>query len=309
MKKIITIFMSLLLAAGTAFAETVVVLDFDTEIQGYEKNASIMSDMLRSELVKIGNFDIVDRKTMSAAINEMQSQLSGYMETQNVAQLGKMLNADHLIIGHVHSLSNKANTESDVKNIFLNKAEEILIGSDKVEVVAQLVEIETLKVLSSSSVELKKWTDFSKYTRKMAYDLTVSLLGKDSIGDEIFTNIKKANEEMLQGSWAAEVSHDGILDYYEIKFEENHKVSVKVTSVDRSGKETKSEGTGRYVFNDSEKILSVSVNRLNGKIKHLKSIEWKSFVNPGQNEKSFSYSIPSTFGSKTKLQKCEFFKE
>lgn len=79
--------------------------------------------------------------------------------------------------------------------------------------------------------------------------------------------------------------------------------------MDKSGKEIKSKGTGRYVFNGSEKILSVSVNRLNGKIKHLKSIEWKSFVNPGQNEKSFSYSIPSSSDSKTKLQKCEFFKE
>ena len=31
----------------TCFAETVVILDFDTEIIDYENNVSIMSDMLR----------------------------------------------------------------------------------------------------------------------------------------------------------------------------------------------------------------------------------------------------------------------
>ena len=37
----------LIVLFSTCFAETVVVLDFDTEIIDYENNASVMSDMLR----------------------------------------------------------------------------------------------------------------------------------------------------------------------------------------------------------------------------------------------------------------------
>ncbi|MDY3131738.1 MAG: CsgG/HfaB family protein [Treponema sp.] len=293
----------------TCFAETVVVLDFDTEIIDYENNASVMSDMLRSELVKTKKINIIDRKSMNAAINEIQSQMSDYMSNENVKQLGKMLNADYLVIGHVLSLSNKSASSPTSNNIFLNKAEKILIGDDKVEVVVQLIEIETLKVLSSTSVELKKWTDFSNYTKKMAYDLVTPILKGDKISSEVLTNIQKANEDMLEGTWTTELVHDGITDYYTVIFNENHKVTVSIISKNKKGKQTKSEGSGRYIFNDNEKILSITINSLNGDIKHLTSLNWKAYINPGSDELSFSYNIPITSDNNSKVMKCDFYKE
>lgn len=309
MKKKLLLILSLFLFCFASFAETVVVLDFDTEIMDYENNAAIMSDMLRSELVKTKKLDIIDRKSMNAAINEIQSSMSDYMSNENVKQLGKMLNADYLVIGHVLALSNKSSSSPIQSNIFLNKAEKILIGDDKVEIVAQLIEVETLKVLSSSSVELKKWTDFSNYTKKMAYDLVTPVLKSDKISAEVLTNIQKANEEMLEGTWTTEVVHDGITDFYTVEFGENHKVAVTIISTNKKGKQSQAEGSGRYTFNDNDKILTVTVNTLRGDIKHLKSLNWKAYINPGSDELSFSYNIPLSSDSNSKAMKCDFFKD
>ena len=264
----------LLALCVSLFAETVVVLDFDTEILDYENNAVIMSDMLRAELVKTKKLEVIDRKSMNAAIHEIQSSMSDYMSDTNVKQLGRMLNADYLVIGHVLALSNTS-ASSPRQNIFLNTAEKILLGNDKVEVIAQMVDVETLRVLSSASIELKKWTEFSKYTKKMAYDLVASAMSSaDKLSSQVLTNIKKANEDMLGGIWTAEMAHDGILDNYTVEFEENHRISVKVVSTSKKGKQTEAEGNGRYTFNDNDKILSVTVNTLRGDVKHLKSINW-----------------------------------
>lgn len=291
------------------FSETVLVLDFDTEIKEYENNAVIMSDMLRSELVKTGKFDVIDKKSMGAAIKEIQGQMSDYMTNDNVKQLGRMLNADYLVIGHVLTLSNSSPETRDSENIFLNTAEKILIGKDKIEVIVQILEIETLKVLSSSSVELKKWTDFSKYTKKIARELTADISQKNSSFEKIITNINKTSEEMFEGVWTAEVVHDGVTDVYTISFNEKRKIDISVTSSSKNGKETKSNGTGRYAFNDSEKILSITVNLLKGNIKHLKSINWKSFVNPSNDGQMFSYSIPVSSSNNAKNIRAEFYKE
>lgn len=307
--KRISSFIFILLLLLPIFSENVLVLDFDTEIKDYENNAVIMADMLRSELVKTGKLDVVDKKSMGTAIHEIQSQMSDYMTNENVKQLGKMLNADYLVIGHVLTLSNTAPEMRNSENIFLNTAEKILIGKDRIEVIVQILDIETLRILSSSSVELKKWTDFSKYTKKFAKELTEGIKYKNSANEKISTQINNTNAEMFDGTWTSEIVHDGITDIYSITFEKNNKIDISIISIEKNGKESKAAGAGRYVFNDSEKILSVTINSLKGNIKQLKSIKWKSFVNPASDELMFSYSIPVSSASNAKTIRADFYKE
>ena len=308
MKKFIVVYFFLLIVFS-AFAENTLVLDFDTEIQDYENNAVIMSDMLRSELVKTGKLDVIDKKSMDSAINEIQSQQSDYMTNENVKQLGKILNADYLVIGHVLTLSNSASGTRNSENIFLHSAEKILTGKDKIEVIVQILNIETLKVLSSSSVELKKWTDFSSHTKQIAKELTANISKSNSISSRVLTNIDRASSDMFEGVWTTEVVHDGISDFYTLYFSENRKLAVEIVSTSKRGNETKASGSGRYSFNDSEKILTITVNSLKGNIKHLQSINWKSFVNPSNDDMVFSCTIPISSKINSKNIRAEFFKE
>lgn len=308
MKKIVGVFL-LMLFIAPLFAENVLVLDFDTEIRDYENNAIIMSDMIRSELVRTGKVNVVDKKSMNVAIEEIQNQQSEYRTNENVKQLGRMLNADYLVIGHVMTLSNKSAGAVDSGNLFLDSAEKVLTGKDKVEVIVQLLDIETLHVLSSSSAEMKKWTDFSKYTKKIAVELTSAVVRKNSATEKVLTNINNATEDLLVGTWTSEVVHDGIIDTYTITFGGNRKIDLSVTSSSKKNKITQAEGSGRYTFNDSEKILSVTINTLKGDVKHLDSIKWKTFVNPASDDSMFSCSIPVSSVKGAKNMRADFYKD
>ncbi len=100
-------------------SQTILVLDFDTEIEDFQNNTKIMADMLRSDLVNTQKLDVIDRKSMDLQIEIMQNQMSDYMSNQNVQELGKMMNADYLVIGQVMSLSNVPQSQNSEKNFFL----------------------------------------------------------------------------------------------------------------------------------------------------------------------------------------------
>ena len=99
-------------------SQTILVLDFDTEIEDFQNNTKIMADMLRSDLVNTQKLDVIDRKSMDLQIEIMQNQMSDYMSNQNVQELGNLMNADYLVIGQVMSLSNVPQSQNSEKNFF-----------------------------------------------------------------------------------------------------------------------------------------------------------------------------------------------
>lgn len=178
-KNIFILILSIVYNVFTMYSQTILVLDFDTEIEDFQNNAKIMADMLRSDLVNTQKLDVIDRKSMDLQIEIMQNQMSDYMSNQNVQELGKMMNADYLVIGQVMSLSNAPQSQNSEKNFFSKIADRIFHGKDKIEVVVQILDIETSKVISSSSIELEEWTDFSSHTQKIMNELVQSFAKKN----------------------------------------------------------------------------------------------------------------------------------
>lgn len=309
MKKAIVILIFLIYNVLSIYSQTVLVLDFDTEIEDFQNNAKIMADMLRSDLVNTQKLDVIDRKSMDLQIEIMQNQMSDYMSNQNVQELGKMMNADYLVIGQVMSLSNVPQSQNSKKNFFSKVSDRLFHGKDKIEVVVQILDIETSKVISSSSIELEEWTDFSSHTQKITNELVQSFAKKNSLTSQIQTNIARTNAEIFTGTWSSEVLHDGIIDTYAITFSENNHVKIETSSIDKKGKTTSASGMGRYVFNDSEKVLTITVNSLSGNVKHLQRIHWKSHVNLSEDESSFYYIIPVSSKNDSSKVRAEFYKE
>lgn len=309
MKRILFTIALMIYGIVNLYSQTILVLDFDTEIEDFQNNAKIMADMLRSDLVNTQKLDVIDRKSMDLQIEIMQNQMSDYMSNQNVQELGKMMNADYLVIGQVMSLSNVPQSQNSEKNFFSKIADRIFHGKDKIEVVVQILDIETSKVISSSSIELEEWTDFSSHTQKITNELVQSFAKKNSVTSQIQTNIARANAEIFTDTWSSEVLHDGIIDTYTLNFLEKNRVTIKISSIDKKGKKTSSSGTGRYVFNDSEKVLTITVNSLSGNVKHLQRIHWKSHVNLSEDESSFYYIIPVNSKNDASNVRAEFYKE
>lgn len=99
--KLSLIFSALFLVVGFfAFAEnTVVVLEFETKDVELRDKMPILTDIFRSELANTQSINVVDRANTDKALAEISLQQSNLMSGTNVKSVGKILNADYLVIG------------------------------------------------------------------------------------------------------------------------------------------------------------------------------------------------------------------
>jgi TolB-like protein len=91
------------LAFGNAPAlEKMSIAVMDLEPQAVDSSvARTLSDIMRTELLNTGRFEVLERAQMSRLIEEMKLQQTGLTDVQDAAQLGKMLNVEKLIIGSI----------------------------------------------------------------------------------------------------------------------------------------------------------------------------------------------------------------
>lgn len=105
-KKSIFAALAALFMAGTVAAQTVAVLEFETEDAQYADRMPILTETFRSEMANSPSLTVVDRNNINAALSEIaRSQTSDYTVKDNVKQIGKMLNADYIVIGHVKEIA------------------------------------------------------------------------------------------------------------------------------------------------------------------------------------------------------------
>lgn len=305
MKRIFALFLFLINLSFSLSSQTVAVLNFDTSIEDYEENAVIMADMLRNEIVNQKKFNVVNRdKTIDVLSREeiTEAEQSDFRSEDNTKSLGKILNADYLVIGKISIISN-----SRLQENIIDRVKSYLPNNEKKEVVVRLVDVETGEILASSSVELSKFTDFSKYTKKITRELEKGFEKTGETSALIMNRIENTSEEMFNGSWTAEIKSGKSVYIYEIAFQDNGKLLVDVTELS-NGKEKTSKGNGFYRFNPDSKALSVNVNIMKGDIKKLDSILWKSFVTFSDDEMSFVYNISVPEGNGAKTVRSTFFK-
>ena len=67
-------------------------------------DASIVADFIRTELVKAGKYNVVDKSNMDKILAEASFQQSGCTESDCAVQLGKILNVKKIIVGTLSKL-------------------------------------------------------------------------------------------------------------------------------------------------------------------------------------------------------------
>ncbi len=61
-------------------------------------DASAVADFLRTELVRIGQFNVLERSRMSRILAEQKFQMSGCTTQECAVKMGKLLNARYMVI-------------------------------------------------------------------------------------------------------------------------------------------------------------------------------------------------------------------
>jgi TolB-like protein len=188
---IIFIFLFLTVSNIIFAVPAIAVIDFDSGNYCTIQKAAIMTDLFRNELIRSGRADVVDRKNMDKIIAEMRFQMSDWVNSIKVKQIGQMIGADYIMSGNFDMLGS---------NLYL---------------VVQMLDIETARAVYSSRLILATWEE---------YDWKVQ-----GFADEFIKKLPMEN--IFIGTWSSDILHDGIIDSYIITFSGSSRCTVKVISL------------------------------------------------------------------------------
>jgi curli biogenesis system outer membrane secretion channel CsgG len=92
----------LIVASQTWAAPRVAVMDFDNKSQyGGWRLGQGAADILTTELVKVGKFDLFERERLKAIIQEQNLGASGRIDPSTAAKIGKIIGVSYIITGAV----------------------------------------------------------------------------------------------------------------------------------------------------------------------------------------------------------------
>ncbi len=221
MKKILSIIATLFVFTALS-AQTVAVFDFECDDKDFQDKVTTMTDLLCHQLVQDGNVTLVERKNLDYVKQEMKFQMEGWTDSATVKQIGKMLNADCIIIGSVAALG------------------------CPLYITARMIEVETGKVLHSAKISLNVWSDYEKKLPQFAADCVARIPMPD----------------YFVGTWEAIVSTDAIDYEYQIKLQPNGKCSVTVTTTcEVEGNEITQSADGTYTHSKDFFTLKVNFRK------------------------------------------------
>ncbi|MEK6794823.1 MAG: kelch repeat-containing protein [Spirochaetota bacterium] len=110
MRKVITSMLVVSVLALTAYAERpvrIAVLTFSVKGPVSTADAAVIEELMRSELVVSGKFDLLDRANMAAILKEHELAASGCTETDCAVKAGKLLSVERMCYGSFMKLGTK----------------------------------------------------------------------------------------------------------------------------------------------------------------------------------------------------------
>ena len=121
------IILGIVFGAETAFCTRVAVIDFESI--GDDPNIGRgVTEIVRTELIKTGNYEVVERALLNKIIEEQRFQLSDLVDPSRAVELGKLLGADLILTGSVVKIGTSYTINArfiDVKTGAAKRAEAI----------------------------------------------------------------------------------------------------------------------------------------------------------------------------------------
>ncbi len=106
MKKLLSCLILLFSLQAVAADKTSVAL-LDLQEKGVSaEEASAITDRIREELFKTGQFTVMDRSVMDKLLAERGLQMSGLVSSEGAVEAGKILGVDWIIVGSVSKVGN-----------------------------------------------------------------------------------------------------------------------------------------------------------------------------------------------------------
>jgi len=104
MKK--SIYFIILICSLYAVDNSVALIDF-ASINIRETDVDALTQRLNGELIKMGEFTVLERSLIQQVIEEQKFQYSGNVDIQTVSDIGSMTGADYVIVGTISKIGGK----------------------------------------------------------------------------------------------------------------------------------------------------------------------------------------------------------
>lgn len=131
MKKILMVFCLVLLfqvSVDDLFAQeriSVAVLDFAAKNVSKD-DADILAEYFRSELIKTGKFDVMDRNHIRKILDEQRFQSTGATDLKSAVKIGKLTNTQYVFVGSYSKLDTLFMLNIEMVNVQTGKIEKSL---------------------------------------------------------------------------------------------------------------------------------------------------------------------------------------
>jgi len=244
------------------------VVDFENKTTyGANRLGTSASDILITELAKSGKFIVVERDKMDKLMAEQKLGMSGAIDPNTAAKVGKILGLNAIVTGSISQFGEE--TEGSEYLITQSKSQVV-----KCTVDIRVVDAETGQVLyadSGSGLSKKHSGGVLGLGTRAGYDET---LEGDALRAAIVKFTNNIVEQVQKKPWSCRVADvDGQNIYLNAGSDSGIPIGMKMIVL-RSGKEIKDPTSGLVIGNAETKIGEMKVVRYfgdDGSVAELKS--------------------------------------
>jgi len=234
------------------------VVDFENKTTyGANRLGTSASDILITELAKSGRFIVVERDKMDKLMSEQKLGMSGAIDPNTAAQVGKILGLNAIVTGSISQFGE--DTEGSEYLITQSKSQVV-----KCTVDIRVVDAETGQVLyadSGSGLARKHTGGVLGLGTRAGYDET---LEGDALRAAIVKFTDNIVEQVEKKPWSCRVADvDGQNIYLNAGSESGMPIGQKLMVL-RAGKVIKDPTTGLVIGNAEDKIGEMKVVRYFG---------------------------------------------
>lgn len=227
---------ALLMPLSQAYAEKmqIAIMDFDAK-DIPRKEAEKISELIRSEMVSVGEFTVIERNQMDKILKEQGFQQTGCTDISCAVNIGKMLSARKILVGSLMKIAGQIVISGRIVDVEKGVAdfgekEQVRDQDDLYGAVERFVRKFAMKISIKSDVDKYKSVKKANYPTIYGWlSLPFGLLGAGAGGMSVYyyTKLSATNlqYDKFKNYYYASASAGGAV-YYHMKMEKQRKLAL-----------------------------------------------------------------------------------
>ena len=225
---------ALLMPLSQAFAEKmqIAIMDFDAK-DIPRKEAEKISELIRSEMVSVGEFTVIERNQMDKILKEQGFQQTGCTDISCAVNIGKMLSARKILVGSLMKIAGQIVISGRIVDVEKGVAdfgekEQVRDQDDLYGAVERFVRKFAMKISIKSDADkyTKKESSKTKFTGPYGWlSLSFGLAGAAPAAVSVlyYIKLKATNKDYNKTKSNYYISTGGLAAYYHLQMDTKRK--------------------------------------------------------------------------------------